>query len=76
MRIEEFMLERYFAKHELTAKYIMGASDCESYEVAEILSEKELLEMHSLRLGYSEAQGNALLRKEISTLFQNVTMRN
>ncbi len=67
------MLERFFAKHEFTAKYVMGASDCESYAVNEILSEKELAELHSLRLGYSEAQGNALLRKEISAIFQNVT---
>jgi len=73
MRIQEFMLERYFAKYEFTAKYIMGASDCESFAVDEILSGKELLELHSLRLGYSEAQGNALLRKEIATLFRNVS---
>jgi len=73
MKIEEFKLERYFAKHETRAKYVLGASDCESSAINEILTEKELLDMQSIRLGYSEAQGNMLLRKEIATLFQNVT---
>src|SRR4030042_1495815 len=73
MRIEEFKLERHLAKHEFTAKYIMGASDCESFAVNDILSEKDLLDLQSFRLGYSESQGNTMLRKEIATLFENVT---
>ena len=67
------MLERYLAKYEFKAKYIIGASDCETFAVNEILSRKELMELHSLRLGYSEAQGNPSLRKEIATLFRNVS---
>lgn len=73
MRIDEFKLERHLAKHEFTAKYIMGASDCESFAVNEILSERDLLDLQSFRLGYSESQGSTNLRREISTLFQNVT---
>ena len=73
MRIDEFKLERYFTKHEFDARYILCASDCESFSINEILGEKELAELHSLKLGYSESQGNTLLRKEIATLFQNVT---
>jgi aspartate/methionine/tyrosine aminotransferase len=73
MRIEEFKLERHLAKHEFTAKYVMGASDCESFAVNEILSEKDLLDLESFRLGYSESLGNTMLRKEIATLFENVT---
>ncbi len=73
MRIEEFKLERYLSKHEFTAKYIMGASDCESFSLDEILSEKDLLELRSFRLGYSESQGNTTLRKEIAALFEIVT---
>ena len=72
MRIEEFMLERYFAEHEFTAKYIMGASDCESFSLGDFLSKEELRDMNSLSLGYSEAQGSTTLRKEIATLFENV----
>ena len=73
MKIEEFKLERYFAKHETHAKYVLGASDCESFAVNEILTEKELSDLQSFRLGYSEAQGNMHLRKEIATLFKNVS---
>jgi hypothetical protein len=73
MRIDEFKLERYFAKHEFDARYILCASDCESFSISEILGEKEFSELHSLKLGYSESQGNRFLRKEIATLFQNVT---
>jgi aspartate/methionine/tyrosine aminotransferase len=51
----------------------MGASDCESFAVNEILSERDLLDLQSFRLGYSESQGSMNLRREISTLFQNVT---
>jgi len=70
MRISPFMLERYLEKYEFAAKYILGASDCESFAVKEILSKEELDELSSLRLGYSPAQGNLRLRSEISSLFR------
>ncbi len=70
MHISPFRLERYLELYEFSAKYILGASDCESFEIQEILSDQELTELKSLRLGYSEAQGNLSLRKEISNLFQ------
>lgn len=72
MRIEEFKLERHLAQHEFTAKYVMGASDCESYALNEILSEKDLTDLSSFRLGYSESQGNSELRKVIASLFKAV----
>ncbi len=74
MRIEDFKLERFFARHENDTKYMLGASDCESFSVKEIVSEKEMTELHSLRLGYSNSQGFPLLRKEISRQFQNVSV--
>jgi len=70
MRISPFRLERYLELYEFTTKYILGASDCESFEVGEILSEEEFSELSSLRLGYSEAKGSLSLRKEISHLFE------
>ncbi len=73
MRISTFELERYLELYEFSAKYILGASDCESFEVGEILSAEELSKLGSLRLGYSPAQGNPQLRKEISSLFQVAT---
>jgi aspartate/methionine/tyrosine aminotransferase len=73
MRIEEFKLERFFAKHETDAPYMLGASDCETFSVNEIVSTKEIEELHSLKLGYSSSQGLPILRKEIAKQFQNVT---
>jgi aspartate/methionine/tyrosine aminotransferase len=73
MKIEEFKLERFFAKHENDSPYMLGASDCESFSVNEIISKEETADLHSLRLGYSNSQGLLLLRKEITKQFQNVT---
>jgi aspartate/methionine/tyrosine aminotransferase len=72
MRISPFRLERYLELYEFTAKYILGASDCESFEIGEILSDEEISELKSFRLGYSEAQGSLSLRREVSNLFQVV----
>ena len=68
MKIEEFRLERYFAKHEFSTKYNFCASDCESFEIKEILSEEELSNFANLRLGYSHTRGDPELRKEIARL--------
>lgn len=70
MKIDNFKLERFFAKYEFDVKYLLCASDCESVSMQELLSlengsEKEL---KKLRLGYTESQGNPTLRKEISKL--------
>jgi aspartate/methionine/tyrosine aminotransferase len=71
MEIDEFKLERYASKHRADVKYVLGASDCESFAVGELLSEEELAELHNLKMVYSESQGNTLLRKEIASQFQN-----
>lgn len=70
MKISEFKLERYFEKHEFTAKYILCASDCEPLTVGDVLSKNEMSKLQSLRLSYSEAQGSPDLRKEAATLFE------
>ena len=33
MKLEPFVLERYFAKHEFSAKYLLSSSDCEALGV-------------------------------------------
>ena len=40
MKIEPFRLERYFAKHEFSAPYLLCTSDCESMELRDLLSLK------------------------------------
>jgi aspartate/methionine/tyrosine aminotransferase len=69
--IEPFLLERFFARHEFSAKYLLCASDCESMTVGELLalepdSEAGLLD---LRLGYTETRGSPELRRDIAGLY-------
>ena len=75
MRLKLFSLERYFAKHEFTAKYLLSSSDCET------LSQRELVEMadsttgdmwKNRRLGYTESPCHPLLRREIANLNKTV----
>lgn len=69
-----FELERYFAKHEFSARYLLCTSDCESMSVRELLSmEPETEEgLLSTWLGYTESRGNPKLRKEIAALYDSV----
>jgi aspartate/methionine/tyrosine aminotransferase len=74
MKLKEFRIERYFAKYEFQTKYILCASDCESFTVDEILrleddSKSRLL---NLRLGYIESQGSLELRTAISKLYDDI----
>jgi aspartate/methionine/tyrosine aminotransferase len=75
MRIEPFQLERYFAKHEFSARYLLGASDCEALSMRELLdmaSPQSLALWEDLRLGYTESQGHRLLLDEIAGLYETV----
>ena len=67
-----FALERYFARHEFSAPYLLSCSDIQP------LSQAELLEMaddecaalwSNLSLGYTESQGLPLLRQEVTNLY-------
>jgi aspartate/methionine/tyrosine aminotransferase len=68
MRPNPFKLEKYLEKYEFKAKYILGASDCESFQLNDILSKKKRFLLDSKKLGYSQAKGNFFLRKEITKL--------
>lgn len=75
MQLPDFKLERFFAKYEFKAPYLMCGSDCESFSIQEILD----LEPGSqdrftqLRLGYTEAPGSPELREEIAALYINIS---
>ncbi len=74
MRMEPFRLERYFAKYEFEVPYLLGASDCESITIGDLLkmeagSENEFLD---LRLAYTESEGHPLLRAQIANLYQDI----
>jgi aspartate/methionine/tyrosine aminotransferase len=75
MRIEPFALERYFAAHEFTARYLLSASDCEGLHLRELLdlADAETLSLwDNLRLSYTESQGHPLLRREVAGLYATV----
>lgn len=68
MNIKEFQLERYFARHEFTAKYLLSSSDCDGYGISEVLSQgsaEELRLWDQLKLGYTESLGHPALREAI-----------
>lgn len=75
MRINEFKLEEYFAKYEFNVKYLLCASDCETFTVSELLSlsDDSLEDFRNLRLGYTETFGHPELRNEISKLYKNIS---
>ena len=76
MPITPFKLERYFAKHEFSARYLLSASDCESLGMAELLqmaapASRALWD--SLNLAYTESPGHPLLRAEVAKLYERIT---
>lgn len=75
MNLPPFKLERFFSKHEFTAKFILCASDCETLSVQELLGFEPTAaeQLEQLRLGYTETQGNPTLRKEIARMYTTIS---
>jgi aspartate/methionine/tyrosine aminotransferase len=75
MTIREFQLERYFARWEFTAPYLLSASDCETMSVGELLNlaNMPLSELGDLRLGYTESQGDPALRTTIADFYSHIS---
>ncbi len=66
-----FSLERFFDKHEFSARYLLCSSDCETVSTADILAlesgaQEKLL---AQRLGYTETRGNPALREAIASMY-------
>lgn len=71
-----FLVERFFAKHEFTAEYMLGSSDAEAWSVAELLQlaatrgdTKASAEWADLKLGYTESPGHPELRRLIASIY-------
>jgi aspartate/methionine/tyrosine aminotransferase len=75
MQLTSFKLERYFARYEFTAEYLLCSSDCESWTVSELLDLEpgadEGLKKHWL--GYTESAGAPSLRQEIARIYHGIT---
>lgn len=79
MKINRFKLERYFAKHEFTAEYLLSSSDCNGYSLRYVLdnaSENETDLWYEMKLGYTESEGNSLLREAILQYYKIKTIEN
>jgi aspartate/methionine/tyrosine aminotransferase len=74
MHLPPFKLERYFAKYEFAAEFLLGSSDCESMSIADLLAlEPGAAEkFQRIWLGYTESQGSPTLRKEICNLYETI----
>ncbi|CAB3755194.1 aminotransferase class I/II-fold pyridoxal phosphate-dependent enzyme [Paraburkholderia solisilvae] len=75
MKLTPFKLERYFAEHEFTARYLLCSSDPESMSVSELLAyepgSSEGLEQ--TWLGYTEYPGAPALRAELAKQLYTLT---
>jgi aspartate/methionine/tyrosine aminotransferase len=75
MAIREFKLERFMAEYEFRAPYVLGASDCETVSVQELLTLEPGVEgdLLRLRLGYVEPIGSLPLREAIAGLYTDIS---
>ncbi|MEN9800797.1 MAG: hypothetical protein RL653_4494 [Pseudomonadota bacterium] len=74
MSLRPFALERYFAQHEFSARYLLGSSDPESLTVAELLALEPGARgrLENLWLGYTETAGAPALREAIAARYSGV----
>lgn len=75
MNIRPFFLERFFARYEFKARYLLSSSDCESLSVGDLLAMEPESEsaFRQQWLGYTESQGSPELRAAIAGLYTHIT---
>ncbi len=74
--ITPFALERFFARWEFNAPYLMCASDIEGYAMRDLLAladEETRRLWDDLTLGYTETAGHPLLREAVAGLYASVS---
>jgi aspartate/methionine/tyrosine aminotransferase len=74
MKIPPFELERYFARYEFSAPYLLCSSDCQSLSIGELLSLEPTAEagLKQVWLGYTEYEGAPELRAELTHLYTTI----
>ena len=75
MRITDFKLERYFARWEFKAPYLLCSSDLEGWRLGELLALADAdgrERWERLSLGYTESSGLPALREEVARLYPGV----
>lgn len=79
MNIKNFAIERYFARYEFKAKYLLSSSDCDGFPMQYILdlaSSQEMEHWNTLKLGYTETRGSEDLRNAIRQHYENIGFDN
>lgn len=73
MNLQPFALERYFARHEFTTRYLLCASDAEPLPLEDLLSLEpgSQARLRELKLGYTESRGGTALREAIAPLYEH-----
>lgn len=74
MRLPPFRIERFYARHEFTTRFMLSSSDCESRAISELLElePEAAARLLSQRLGYTESAGSAELRAAIAALYERI----
>ncbi|HKX29921.1 MAG TPA: aminotransferase class I/II-fold pyridoxal phosphate-dependent enzyme [Blastocatellia bacterium] len=69
-----FKIERYFARYEFTAEYLLCSSDCESMAIRDLLAlePRAADSFQNHWLGYTETQGASALRREICRIYTTI----
>lgn len=78
MQLPPFKLERYFAKYEFSAEFLLCSSDCEAMPISNLLAFEEgaAEKFQNVWLGYTESQGSPTLRKEICNLYDTLQLED
>jgi len=77
--IEDFALERYFARWEFAVRHQLSASDVEAFTLPELLAladDDAKARWNTLSLGYTESLGLPALREEIARMYQGLGPEN
>ena len=74
MELRPFRIERYYARHEFTTRYMLSSSDCESRTIGELLDMEPAAHARLLDTwcGYTESAGTPELRRAIASLYERI----
>jgi aspartate/methionine/tyrosine aminotransferase len=76
MRLQDFALERFFARWEFKAEMLLCASDVEGWRVRDLVAladDDGRRRWEELTLGYTESPGDPALRAEIAALYETLS---
>ena len=75
MQLPSFELERYFARYEFSARWLLSSSDCEALAMEELLAMADAESRRlwdALKLGYTESAGHPRLREMIAGTYDDL----